>query len=238
MVVPTAPPISDVEPDIRGMDVETLNKLYPPKREPMPDPIKQLRHFVAIIDVLTRFFDLTGRAVAVIGDCFIYYVDERGSRQSVAPDVCVSFDVSLDDLDNDNSYYVERMGKPPDFVMEIGSASTATRDVEEKPAIYASLGVEQFWLFDPEGGRHYGFPLMGFRLVDGEYAPIELTCLPNGGVRGYSEALALFILWDGDALRFIDPATGRSLRTSAELEADEREARRELDELRRMLSER
>ena len=80
------------------------------------------------------------------------------------------------------------------------------------------------------------------RLVNGEYEPIEMTNLQNGAVSGYSEALGLTLLWDGNELRFIDPLSGRPLRTSAELEAEERRRREaiqaELDELRQMLGER
>ena len=136
--------------------------------------------------------------------------------------------------------------------MELGSQSTSARDLYEKPRIYAHIGISEYWLLDVEGGANYGFALKGLRLVNGEYAPIEMTNLPNGAVSGYSEMLGLTLLWNGDELRFIDPLSGRRLRTSTELEADERAARRraaeerrrreaiqaELDELRRTLDER
>ena len=104
---------------------------------------------------------------------------------------------------------------------------------------------------DPEEGSIYGFKLMGLRLVDGKYEPIELTYLPNGSVRGYSEALGLTLLYENGELIFIDPATGRRLRRPSEIAADERAAQRqaaeaetrtesaeaELAELRRRLGE-
>ena len=245
MVTTPASPIRDVAPDLRGMDADTLNKLYPIKMEPMPDAIWQLDHFLVILDVLKRFFALTRRAVAIMSDSFIYYRDERDGVSQVAPDIYVSFGVNLENLGNDKSYFVERMGKPPDFVMEIGSKSTSDRDLYEKPRIYAHIGILEYWLLDTEGGASYGFPLKGLRLVNGEYEPIEMTNLPNGAVSGYSEVLGLTLLWDGDELRFIDPISERLLRTSSELEADERAALRraelaeaELAELRRTLGER
>ena len=51
------------------------------------------------------------------------------------------------------SYAIWREGKPPEFVMEIASASTWRRDRDEKPAIYESLGVREYFLYDPVGGR-------------------------------------------------------------------------------------
>ena len=249
MAAVTAPPVRDAAPDIRDMDVETLNKLYPPKSEPMPEGFMQLDHFMDILDALRRFFARTGRAAIVFGDIFIYYPNASGGTSSVSPDVCVSFDVNIDDLYDNRSYFVERVGKPPEWVMEIGSPSAARRDVEEKPAIYACMGVGEYWLFDPEGGDVYGFPLMGLKLVDGEYEEIQLTRLPNGAVGGYSDALGLTMQVNNGVLRFIDTATDRILRSSAELEADERAARREVAaverraeaaeaELRRILCER
>ena len=238
MVIAKAPPIREAPPDSRGpdlreMDVETLVKLYPPKLEPMPEGARQFRPILMIGDVLIRFFERTKREATIFSDVFIYYPDECGEVSNVAPDLCVAFDVNMDDLDDDRSYFVERIGKPPEWVMEIGSPATARRDVEEKPAIYAQVGAGEYWLFDAEDGDVYGFPLMGLRLVDGEYQEIELTRLPNGAVRGYSEALGLILQVLNGVLRFIDPATDRILRTSSELEADERAARREAAEERR-----
>ena len=45
--------------------------------------------------------------------------------------------------------------------MEIGSPSTASRDLDDKRRIYAHIGIAEYWLFDPEAGSIYGFPLMG-----------------------------------------------------------------------------
>ena len=228
--------------DIRDMDVETLNKLYPTKLEPMPDALRQFRPLVLLAEMLMRFFETAGRKAAIFGDVFIYYRNKRGGLSNIAPDLCVVFDVDLDDVGNDRSYFIERAGKTPAFVLEIGSPSTAERDIEAKPAIYAHIGVPEYWMVDLEGGGVYGFKLKGLRLVDGEYEPIELEERPDGAVRGYSEALGLTLLWENGELHFIDPATDRRLRSPAQLAAGERAARRraeaaeaELAELRRRL---
>lgn len=241
-------------PDIRGMDVETLNELYPTKQvkqEPMPDPLLQFRPLVRISELLIRYFEMAGREVAIFGDGFIYYIDEYGRRVSVAPDLCVVLDINLEDHGADRSYFIERVGKLPDFVMEIGSPSTASRDLEDKRRIYAHIGIPEYWLFDAEGGSNYGFPFMGLKLVDGEYAPIELDELPNGAVKGHSEALGLTLLYENGELHLIDPSTGLRLRRPTELAADEQAAQRraeaeqrraeaaeaELAELRQRLSD-
>ena len=222
-------------PDIRDMDVETLNKLYPTKkamREPMPEPILQYRPLVALSELLMRFFEMAGREAAIFGDGFIYYVDEYGDRVSVAPDLCVVLDLDLEDHGADRSYFIERVGRLPDFVMEIGSRSTASRDLEDKPRIYAHIGIPEYWLFDAEGGHNYGFPLMGLRLVNGEYEPIELDERSDGTARGYSEVLGLTLVYENRSIHVIDPLTGLRLRSPSELEASERAAQQRADEAR------
>lgn len=211
-------------PSISDLDLDALLALYPPKLEPMPDGRDQLPHFVSIIDLLLRWFKAANRSVAVMGDNFIYYLDEDGQRRPVAPDVFVALDVDLELLDQQRSYFIEDMGKPPDFVLEIGSPSTAHRDLDEKTRIYAQLGVPEYWMFDPTGGRRYGFPLRGMRLANGEYRPIDMVEGPDGSMGGHSDALGLDLLWDGNDLQLIDPVAGRRLRRSEELEADVRSA--------------
>lgn len=236
----TTPPRLYGLPDIRDMDAETLNELYPTKQakqEPMPDPLMQFRPLVNVSELLIRFFEMAGREVAIFGDGFIYYIDEYGGRVSVAPDLCVVLDLNLEDHGADRSYFIERVGRLPDFVMEIGSPSTASRDLEDKRRIYAHIGIAEYWLFDAEGGSNYGFSLMGLQLVDGEYAPIELTELPNGAVSGHSEVLGLTLVWEDGEIHVIDPETGLRLRRPTELASDERAARQEAEQERRSRAE-
>ena len=39
---------------------------------------------------------------------------------------------------------------------------------------YAAFGIPEYWRFD-ETGEHYGDRLVGERLVDGVYEPIEIV---------------------------------------------------------------
>ena len=211
-------------PSMSDLDLETLLALYPPKFEPMPDGTDQYPHFISIGDLLLRWFKMADISAGAMGDNFIYYRDEDGRMRSVAPDVLVAFDIDLELLERQRSYFIEYMGKPPDFVLEIGSPSTARRDLDEKTRIYAQIGIPEYWMIDATGGRWYGFPLRGLRLVNGEYIPIEMVESPDGSTRGHSDALGLDLLWDGSGLQLIDPVSGRRLRRSEELEADVRSA--------------
>ena len=83
--------------------------------------------------------------VYVSGDLPIYY-EEGNPRVSVAPDAFVVFGV--EDRVRMN-YKVWEEGKGPDFVLEVASPSTWREDVERKPAVYAGLGVREYFLFRP-----------------------------------------------------------------------------------------
>ena len=219
-----APTRANDVPDLNELDLDTLLELYPSNSEPMPDLFFQLPHFVALIEMLNRWFDEAKIDALAAGDNFIYYLDELGKTVAIAPDIIVMFDIDVDKLYERGSYFVDIMGKPPGFVMEIGSKSTAQVDLEEKPRKYAWIGVLESWLFDPTGGDHYGFALRGWRLVDGEYQPIEMDERSDGSSRGYSAVLGLELHWDGSDLHLIDPATGQRLRRPSEIAADERAA--------------
>ena len=212
---------SDGLPSLCEMDSEELNIIYPPKTEKMPDGIEHAINFIKIVPLLRHILDAMDIEAFALGDIYIYYLDEYGRRERVAPDALIALGVTREDAGEDESYFVERLGKPPDFVMEIASRSTHRVDLEAKPPVYAQIGVSEYWLLDPFGGRYYGFPLRGMRLIDGEYVEIEMEELEDGALRGHSEVLDLDLYWmDGD-FRIRDPSTGRwlVLPTQDDLEA-------------------
>ena len=217
---------SDGLPSLREMDSEELNLVYPPKLEKMPDGIEHATQFIKVVPLLRNALEMLGATAFSIGDIFIYYLDEYGRRERVAPDAFIALGVTREDAGEAESYFVELMGKPPDFVMEMASRSTYRVDLEAKPEIYAFIGIPEYWQLDPTGGRYYGFPLRGLRLVDGEYVEIEMEELPDGSLRGHSDVLGIDLYWMGGELRLRDPASGRwlSLPTREDVEAAEARA--------------
>ena len=117
--------------------------------------------------------------------------DPNNRRVFIAADICVSFNVDLFAIRYKDSYDLWEIGKSPEFVLEVSSPSTYLRDLYEKPDIYAYLGVNEYWMFDPMGGDLYGQSLAGYRLVDGRYEPVEVAPNEHGIESGYSEALDL-----------------------------------------------
>ena len=217
-------------PDLADLDIDTLLELYPSRMEPMPESGYQFPFVHALGEVLLRWLPEAFPGSVIFGDNFIYYLDRDGQRRAISPDLAISFDAEAALGDYWISYFVELVGKPPDFVMEIGSRSTYYRDMNVKRDAYAWMGVSEYWMFDPMGGRHYPFALRGMRLVEGEYRPLEMIESPDGSVRGHSEVLGLDLFWDGSDLHLIDSATGERLRRSGEIAAGERAAQRRLQE--------
>ena len=140
------------------------------------------------------------------------------------PDLLVAFGVDPAAHRARNGYLIPEQGKPPDFVLEVASGSTARRDETVKRDNYAEMGVPEYWRFDDTGGDLYQTALAGDRLVDGEYRPIPIYRSADGGYWGRSEVLGLDLCWEDGALRFWDPAGRRYLATHEELHAINRAA--------------
>ena len=115
------------------------------------------------------------------------------------------------------SYKLWEEPKAPDFVLEITSRSTRAEDQGRKREVYASLGVGEYWLFDPTGDW-LAPRLQGFRLHEGEYRPLPSVALVNGGYSLHSETLGLEVRLDADrSLRLHDPETGEDLHAHEEM---------------------
>ena len=119
----------------------------------------------------------------------IYDSDTPGSL--IAPDCYVMFGVDADFiLDYRQSYRIEEWGVVPAFALEVASPSTARRDLTEKRELYARIGIGEYWRLD-KFRENYGEPLVGERLVDGEYVRFELHTDENGDIWSRSEALGV-----------------------------------------------
>ena len=157
------------------------------------------------------------------------------------PDLMVVRDGDRALMEQQRGYAIDRQGKAPDFVLEVASPTTGRADYTDKRRDYERFGVTEYWRFDPSGGEYHDAALAGDRLVAGSYVPIEIEDLGEGRLRGYSEALGLYVCWEEGMLRFFDPGTESYLRShdedrAARLAAESRMAELE-DELRRLRDE-
>ena len=157
--------------------------------------------------------------VYVSGDILMYYV-EGDPSQVISPDVLVSFGLEKKER---LTYLVWVEGKLPDFVMEFSSKTTHDTDLGPKKDRYASLGIQDYFLYDAVG-LYLPTPLMGFTLVDGVYESIFDD--EDGGL--HSDVLSLDFHVDDEGLGIYDPVAGAWLQTpteSAEARAETAEAR-------------
>ena len=185
----------------------TETELYPETDgKPMAVSDMHRRILTRIIQTLENHFKKRPE-VYVSGDILMYYLEGQPQRV-VAPDALVTFGIGQKPR---LTYKVWEEGKVPDFVMEMSSKTTYRNDLGEKRDLYASLGIQDYVLYDAEG-LYLPTSLMGFTLVDGSY--VEISPTADGGI--YSEILGLeFRLRDMDC-GIYDPVSGVWLQTPAE----------------------
>ena len=191
--------------------------------EPLPDPpektdMQQDRHYVPARSALGAY--LGGRGDVLVAG-YGYLIVSRESvgdwAEHFYPDCVVAFGVDPESIIDRNGYVISEVGKPPDFVLEIASKTTSSRDETVKLEGYANMMVPEYWMFDGSGKGYYSRVLSGYRLVGDAYRPIELTEEADGEVRGYSPALSLFLCADVEnRLRFWDSDTQEYLPTHEE----------------------
>ncbi len=191
---------------------------YPPERlpesdgKPMAETDTHRNQMVDLLDELREYLRPHPRRYAS-GYTFVYYRDDANERQSVAPDIFVVLGVE----NKERRYYnIEMEGKAPDLIIELISTGTKLEDLGNKRVLYASLGVREYYVFDPTGEVIKG-QLRGFRLNDGEYLPII-------GSRLQSQVLDIDLVVEQGRLRLYDRNTGQRLLTHEESEAARRKA--------------
>jgi Uma2 family endonuclease len=178
---------------------------------PMAESDQTRDYLVYATKVLSVFFEQR-MDVYASGNLFIYY-DQGNPEAVVAPDVFVVFGVENRQR---RIYKVWEEGdRPPSFVLEITSKTTRSKDQGAKKGIYAFLGVEEYYQYDPTGD--YLTPaLQGFLLVDGNYLPAPTSILSDGTMVLPSAVLSLELHLKGQVMRFYNPATQQYLLTHEE----------------------
>ena len=83
--------------------------------------------------------------VYVAGNMFLYY-EEGNPAACLAPDVFVVQGVAKGER---RTYKLWEESQPPTVVFEITSRGTQLEDLGTKRAVYAMLGVREYFLYDP-----------------------------------------------------------------------------------------
>jgi len=203
-----------------GLATGTAEIDYPESDgKPMAETDLHRDEMFDLIDMLkARYAEASD--VYVSGNLFVYY-QEGNPKAAVAPDVFVVFGVPKG---RRRIYKLWAEGVPPAVVIEVSSRKTRREDVRTKMALFARLGVGEYYLYDPEAD-YLRPPLQGFRLVGGEYALTASDA--NGALR--SPRLGLDMRLEDGQLALYDAATGARLLRGAERVA---QARAEVARLR------
>ena len=202
--------------------VSTDTEIYYPDTDGKPMAASDLhrRLFIWTLQALEAYY-AEMPDVYVSGDIMMYY-REGDPKTYIVPDILVSFGINKNPRYTYNTW-VE--GKAPDFVMAFASETTYEDDLGEEKDIYASLEIQDYFLYDAEG-LYLPTPLMGFTLVDGVYEAIT----PDVHEGIHSSVLGLdFRLQDGE-LRIFDPIANewvQSLEEQAFTPAEQAKARAE-----------
>ena len=183
--------------------------------QPMPEGDKQRRNLSYTTEALRLWFEAQAN-VYVSGNLFIRYMDNNIEKR-IAPDTFVVFGMSKEDRVSYKIY--EEGGKAPDFVLEITSKGTVTKDREQNPLIYRDLGVKEYFQYDPTGEYLKPTSLQGVRLEQGKYEAIAVSVLPDDILSLHSEVLGLDLhLYPDRGFRFYDPISNQVLLSYAEAE--------------------
>lgn len=172
--------------------------------QPMTESDPTRDYLIYCVEALRMYFQSRPN-VYVSGNLFIYY-QEGDPKKVISPDVFVIFGTSKRKRRSYKTW--QEGGKLPSFIIEITSLTTKKQDEVEKPKLYASLGVNEYFQYDPTGD-YLNPQLKGSKLVDGEYRSLPLQQAQDGTLFIHSEELGLDLR--------LQPPTAESLMTTTRL---------------------
>jgi Uma2 family endonuclease len=183
---------------------------------PMGETELHRDEIIYLIEAFQEHFQSDGN-VYVGGNLFLYY--RRGDpRDVICPDVMVVQGVPK--LPMRRIYKLWEEGEAPCLVIEVRSDSTQGNDFNSKKALYESLGIEEYFLYDPLALRKP--KIQGFRLAyDGRYEPVAPE--PDGSLVSRTTGVTLRL--EGQRIRMLETATGQPLLRTTEKSAALAEAR-------------
>lgn len=174
--------------------------------EPMAETDKHRDLLMELIEGLKRFYSEDAE-VYVTGNIMFYYM-EGIPEECVAPDVMVCFGIPKGDR---RIYKLWEEKVAPSVVIELASHSTFKKDRTDKRELYESLGVKEYFIYNPEYPKTLP-SLIGYRLTSGEYEKMHVE---NG--RLFSQVLGLELVDTGNTLRLFNPQVDNVLPNFAEL---------------------
>ena len=201
--------------------------VYPERDgKPMGETDTHRRWIMWLIMMLQQYY--ANQPTYVSGDLLLYY-EEGNPRRFIVPDVFV---VKNHPPGDRRVYKLWEEKRAPDIIFEITSPSTKKVDQDFKMTLYARLGVQEYFLYDPLD-EYLSPSLQGYQLLGGRY--VEMLPIEQGAF--YSRVLGLILRLNGVDIELYYPNGERLLTPEERIEEEthraEEETRRAEEEKRR-----
>ncbi len=196
--------------------------VYPEQREDdMGETSIHIRVVANFLSILKLFLKHQ-EDVFITANMNLYY--EKGNPNKwYAPDILIAFGVPNHER---SSYKIWDEKVSPHVIFEVSSERTWKADISEKLEIYSQLGVEEYYILDPEF-KYLPAPILAFEL-QGE----RLLTVPVNNDRIFSPRLGLEIVRTENSFRLFDPNKNEFLRTLDESESEIERLKAEIEKLK------
>lgn len=118
--------------------VRTITDIFYEDPEPVDDGMQQVIPLIDLVSLFHKYY-VDRPDVYVGGGGFVMYNTKDGNER-IAPDCYIALDVGIARVEDMANFWVWRVGKVPDFVMEMASPNTAASDIGRKRDLYAEVG--------------------------------------------------------------------------------------------------
>ncbi len=177
-------------------------------------------HNVAMIWLREALEDHFAGQPVYVASNLVWYFQEGDPRSRRDPDVLVARGVGTH---RRRSFRAWEEKVTPCTLFEVASRRTWRVDLGEKRHLYASLGVKECFVFDPEA-RYLDPVLQGFRTRKHQSLPMK----PAADGSLVSRELGVRLVPERDMLRLVDVRTGQPVPTRSERAERERQQNEEL----------
>jgi Uma2 family endonuclease len=135
--------------------------------KPLAETGIHVEAIIALFMLLRAHFK--NRDDILIGSNNFFYYMEGNTKHRFAPDLYVVIGVNSAPR---RVYKMWQEKVAPSAIFEISSRKTRREDIGRKKDLCASLGVREYYLFDPEND-YLKPPFQGFELIRGAYRPMR-----------------------------------------------------------------
>ena len=141
-----------------------------------------------------------------------FYYNADNPQKYYIPDIMIAFGISGH---HRKTYKLWEEAVCPQVIFEVSSDATWKKDISDKVEDYGLLGVEEYYLLDPEN-LYLPLPLMAYRRDETG----RLRLLLTKDNRILSPLLKLEIVWENKNFRLFDPKSQEFLLTTEELKVE------------------